>query len=256
MIDLHCHILPEVDDGAKTLEESRAMLERARAMGFKTIVATPHLEDPLADPYDLRVREAFARVLPIAQELGLWLLPGFEIRLRPDTAARLDKGERLTLANSRTALVDLACAPWPRHVDEALFAIQTAGFQPILAHPERYPDIQDRPELGRELAERGIALQVTIGSLAGAFGSQARKAAEALLRLGAVHVVATDAHSAGHRMAAVPKGLRRLQELIGPEQCQRALIDTPHALLTGEPLPPPVTSLDRGLLARIPLLRR
>lgn len=256
MIDLHCHVLPGVDDGAASLDVSRAMLEAARAVGFKTVVATPHLTDPLRQPYDAQVRAAFAQVLPIAQELGLWLLPGFEIRLTPEVAMRLARGERATLANSRTVLVDLACAPLPRFVDDALFALQTAGYQPILAHPERYPDVQDRPELAREWAARGVALQVTIGSLSGAFGSHARKAATRLLHLGAVHVVATDAHSAGHRMAAVPQGLRRLHDLIGAEQYRRVLIDTPHALLTGEALPPPVQAIDRGIRSRLPLFGR
>jgi protein-tyrosine phosphatase len=255
VIDLHCHILPNVDDGASSLDVSREMLLAARKMGFKTIVATPHLTGPLDHDYERHVNEAFSQVLPIARHLGLWLLPGYEIRLNPQLADRLIAGEPATMVNTRTVLVDLATMELPHFVDDALFALQTAGFQPIFAHPERYPDIQKNPELGVHLAQRGIALQVTIGSLAGAFGSRARKAAEMLLRLGAVHLVATDAHSAGHRLAAVPEGLRRLRNLLDAEQYQRVLIDAPHALISGEPLPQPVTAIDKGLRSRLQLFR-
>jgi protein-tyrosine phosphatase len=91
------------------------------------------------------------------------------------------------------------------------------------------------------LAERGIALQVTIGSFGGVFGKRAKRAAEQLIGLGAVHLAATDAHSAGHRLAAVPEGLRRLQELVGAENLQQLALHTPKALLNGGMLPSPIT---------------
>jgi len=255
LIDLHCHILPGVDDGAENIDMSRRMLQRAREFGFTTIVATPHLTALLDLGYEQRVRWAFDQVLPIAHELGITLVPGYEIRLTPDLGQRLRNGEQAALGTGRTVLVDLACVELPHFVDEALFAIQTAGYQPVLAHPERYPDFQRDPRLGLELAERGVALQVTIGSLAGAFGTRARKTAEALLRLGAVHLVATDAHSDGQRMAAVPEGLRRLRAMLGAEQYRRALLDNPQMLLAGM-LPDPIEAAEQSFWNRVPLLRR
>lgn len=246
MIDLHCHVLPSVDDGAASLEVSRDMLTASRAAGFRTVLATPHLVERLTLDYERLVRNAFDQVEPIADELGLRLIRGYEIRLTPDLPARLAHGEAVTLGAGRAVLVDFSFLEWPHFVDDTLFAVQVAGYQPVLAHPERYPDIQKDPTRGRQLADRGIAMQVTISSLVGVFGQRARRAAEELLALGAVHLVATDAHSAGHRMAAVPEGLRRLEQLVGPDQARRLLQDTPQALLTGAALPQPVTSLDRG----------
>lgn len=256
MIDLHCHVLPNVDDGADSLDVSRRMLLNARQHGFRTIVATPHLSGSLTPEYGRRVRDALTQVIPLAQELQMAVLSGYEIRLTPDLASRLRSGEMSTMVNSRTALVDLSGTGLPHFTETALFAIQAAGYQPILAHPERYPELQQDVDLGLQFAERGIAMQVTIGSLSGAFGKQAQRTAEALLQIGAVHLVASDAHSDGHRQKAVPEGLRRLLRLVGQDQFQQALVDTPQALLSGEPLPPPIKALRSGLFGRLSLSRR
>lgn len=255
MIDLHCHVLPGIDDGAASIDVSRRMLERARGMGVTTIVATPHLTAPLDERYGGRVAAAYESIAPIARDAGITLVQGYEIRLTPDLTPRLMDGERSTLGWSRAVLVDLACMEFPHFVDDALFAVQTAGFQPILAHPERYPDVQRDPGIAVAFAERGIALQVTIGSLAGIFGKPARRTAEALLRLGAVHLVATDSHSDGRRMQAVPEGLARLRKLLGAEQYRRALLDSPAALLRSDSLPEPLTPLTQGFWSKLPLLR-
>lgn len=251
MIDIHNHVLPAVDDGAESLQVSLEMLDAAAAVGIRTIVATPHL-DGKADPgYTDIVRRAFDQVVPHARERGIALERGFEIRLAPDIPARLRSGEQITLAGTRVALIDLPFTARPHFADDTLFAVQTSGFLPVLAHPERYPDVQQDPALASALVGRGIALQLNIASLAGTFGRRAQRTAEALLTLGAVHLVATDAHSAGHRMAAVPAGLRRLRDLVGEEGVRRLTIETPATLLNGDELPPPVQALSRGGLRRI-----
>jgi protein-tyrosine phosphatase len=254
VLDLHCHILPDVDDGAESLDVSVAMLDAARRIGIRTIVATPHLTERLDPGYAATVDAAFRRVEPLAAERGIALERGFEIRLSPDLPRRLRAGEPCTLAGSRVVLVDLPFVDdWPHFVDDTLFDLQASGFLPILAHPERYPHVQRRPEVGQELAGRGIALQVNLASLAGTFGRRARRAAEELLRLGAVHLVATDAHSAGHRMAAVPDGLAHLRKLSGDDGVRRLTVEAPATLLNGDALPQPVIAGDSapGGLSRL-----
>lgn len=241
MIDLHSHILPSVDDGAGSPQVSLDMLDAAGAMGIRTIVATPHLVGRLTPAYDAQVHGAFRLIESHARASGIVLLSGFEIRLSPDLPSRLAQGEPITLNGGKVVLVDLPPIDWPHHVDSTLFEIQTAGFLPILAHPERYTDIQKDPSMGLRLAERGIGLQVTIGSFSGIFGKRAKRAAEELVRLGAVHLAATDAHSAGHRMAAVPEGLRRLNKMVGEVNLQQLAVHTPNALLQDGVLPDPIT---------------
>jgi len=240
VIDIHTHILPDIDDGAASVDVSIDMLDAARAMGVTIIVATPHLTEPLTAEYDADVHRAFLEIESHARERAITLLRGFEIRLTPDLPARLRAGEPVTLGGSDTVLVDLPFIDWPHFADETLFNVQASGYQVILAHPERYPRIQEDPKAGLELVNRGIALQVNISSLAGIFGRTAQRAAEALLELGAVHLVASDAHSAGDRMAAVPEGLGTLRDLVGPEGLRRLALDTPRAILRGQPLPAPV----------------
>lgn len=241
MIDLHSHILPAIDDGAATLQVSKEMLAASAALGFRTVAATPHLVGPLAPDYAASIREAGDRVEAEADSLRVKLVMGFEIRLTPDVPSRLIDGEPITLGTSRAVLVDLPFVNRPHFVDETLFAIQTAGFQPILAHPERYPDVQDDPTVAVELSQRGVALQLTIGSFSGVFGKRAKRTAEQLLRAGAVHLVATDAHSAGHRMAAVKPGLARLHDLVGPADLYRLTTVGPELLLNHGRLPEPIT---------------
>lgn len=246
MIDLHSHILPGVDDGAKTLSESLEMVEAAAAMGFQLIVATPHLNDSHQPEYYEQVQNIFSEVKTLAIARNIRLISGFEVRLTPNLPLRLQAGEQLTLGDSRALLVDLPIIQWPYYTESILFELQTAGFLPVLAHPERYPEIQKNPELGLRLSQRGVALQVTIGSFSGAFGGSAKRAGEQLLALGAVHLAATDAHSTGHRMAAVPQGLRQLNELVGREGVQQLLTDGPATILGDGTSLPTVASSKRS----------
>jgi len=255
MIDLHSHVLPGIDDGAPSLDVSIAMLDAWAGMGFRTVAATPHLTGILQPDYATRVDEAFAAVEPRAGERGIALVRGYEVQLDPGTAAQMAAGAPITLAGSGLVLVDLPFTEWPMYADAALFAVQAAGYRVILAHPERYPGIQENPDKAGELVERGIALQVTTGSLGGAFGKAARRSAEDLLGRGLVHLVATDAHSAGHRMAAVPAGLARLRELVGDEGLRRLTAATPAAILAGHPLPAPVQAAPRPWHRRLAFWR-
>jgi len=246
LIDLHIHVLPGVDDGSPSVAVTRAMLLRAHALGFGTLVATPHLPRQLDGPYAAAVNEALTATRQIAAGIGVEVRLGFEAALTRDLPCRLARGEPVTLGGSSAVLVDLPFAVWPLHAETSLFALQTAGYRPVLAHPERYAEVQRDPQVAVRLAERGILLQVTIGSLAGMLGRAARRTAEELLRRGAVHVVATDGHSAGERYAGVSPGLARLTELMGTEGVRRLVVATPRALLDGTALPDPPAPVAAG----------
>ncbi|GIW04559.1 MAG: tyrosine protein phosphatase [Thermomicrobiales bacterium] len=237
MIDVHIHVLPGVDDGAASLDVAREMLIRAKELGFTTLVATPHLDGPLTPAYRASIEEAAAAIDPEAKELGLSLVRGFENLLTPDLPRRLECGEPVTLGGSRTILVELPFSGWPLHTEQALFAIQAAGFRPLLAHPERYATLHADLDRALALAERGVLLQVTIGSLAGLFGRHALRVAEELLLNDAVTVLATDAHFVGQRIDTVPRGLERARQLVGEARVRQLLNENPEALLRDQALP-------------------
>jgi len=238
MIDLHLHLLPAVDDGATDATVTLAMLERAKALGFETLVTTPHLPDRLTPDYAARIATALAETQHAAIPFKIVVAQGFEVALSPDTVHWLRLGDPITLGGGTSILIDLPFAGWPLHTETSLFALQTAGYRPVLAHPERYRAVQDDPARAIALANRGIVLQINLPSLTGTFGEPAKRTAETLLRAGAVRLAATDAHSAGHRFAAVPAGITRLRDLVGEDGVQRLLLETPHAILTGAPIPP------------------
>jgi protein-tyrosine phosphatase len=245
MIDLHSHLLHGIDDGAASFDVSLAMLDAYATAGFRTVAATPHLMERLDPDYAARIHAAFTRLEPHARERGIALVRGFEIRLSPETPSWFDQGHPIDIEGTGVVLVDLPFTEWPLYADSTLFAVQTAGHKVVLAHPERYPAIQDDPSRAEALVGRGVALQLTIGSFSGAFGKRARRTAETLLSRGIVQLLATDAHSAGHRMAAVPAGLKRLRELIGDTGLRQLLTEAPASLLNGDPLPPPIILPDR-----------
>lgn len=239
MIDLHVHLLPAVDDGASSSLETQTMLVRAQEFGFHTLVTTPHLHGRLDAQYAEQIQSAYDVTHQLAIAQGITVRQGFEVALTSDLPGRLEAGEPITLGGRNAVLVDLPFGEWPHHVDATLFAIQLAGFRPVLAHPERYATIQRDPDRASHLAERGVILQLTLSSLVGLFGRSAQRTAEKLLKRQTVHVVATDAHSAGHRMAAVPSGLARLQALVGKEGVTCLMASAPQALLDGSALPDP-----------------
>jgi protein-tyrosine phosphatase len=239
VIDLHLHLLPGIDDGAQSLDISQSMIERARAAGFDTLVATPHLDGPLTQEYRARVGAAWSRVAPLAAGLGLQVAQGYEIKLTPDLADRLAHGEPSTLAGGRAILVELPFVGWPNYTEQCLFDVQAAGFRPLLAHPERYVDAHRDVDRLIRLAERGVAQQVTFGSLAGLFGKRVQEVAEDLLRRDAATVLATDAHSAGQRLDLIEKGLARARALVGTARLKQLVCDNPRSLLQDEPLPAP-----------------
>src|SRR5215213_2454797 len=158
MIDIHSHILPGVDDGAETMEESLAMARRALADGVTGMVCSSHSAE-LFEMGPLPVFEERVTALRAALDaarLPLRLWAGMEIFLTPQTPHHLAEGRAWTLAGTQYVLVEIPYEPWPPFTEQALFELQVAGYTPIFAHPERYVAIQRDPNLMYRLAERGI----------------------------------------------------------------------------------------------------
>lgn len=253
MIDLHVHLLPDIDDGAHDLSESRAMLTRFAAMGFTRVVATPHLMEPLSAEYALRVDAALDATRGVAADFSIQVDLGYEVMLTPGVAARLAAGEASTLAGSRSILVELPFAGWPQHAESSLFALQMAGYVPVLAHPERYVDVQKDPELALAVAARGVVLQLTEASFAGAYGKGVQRSAQELLIEGLMRripmVLSSDAHSDGKRLTSVPDGLRWIQGHVadGADVIRWMTETVPAALLDGAEIPALAAMTDGAL---------
>jgi protein-tyrosine phosphatase len=234
MIDLHTHILPELDDGPPTVEAALAMARAAVATGTTAMATTSHVGYHFTvDPEDIaRARAALAERLA-AEGIALELLAGGEIA--PDRLPDLDDEALRALALGGGPYVLFECPFTPVAGMEAMPAdLQRRGFRVLLAHPERSPSFQRDLGLLRSLVEGGALAQITTGSLAGGFGELPRRAALAMLEQGLVHVLASDAHSPHHR----GPDLRETGDVLGPAEHEWMTTAVPAAIVAGTPLPP------------------
>ncbi len=238
MIDLHNHLLPGIDDGAKKVEETLEFLRLARRDGVRVIVATPHMKPGV---YDNR-REAILQRVAMVREAargdeaeGVELLPGAEVYFTADLAARARAGELMTVADrGRYLLLELPYQQIPMHVDDSIFQLRLLGITPLMAHPERVAYYLDDIERVAASVRLGALTQVTACSLTGKFGDKARQFALAMLERNLIHVLATDIHDVRHRPPILSEAVRTAAAIVGEAGARRMVEDTPQAILDGK----------------------
>ena len=238
MIDLHAHVLPAVDDGARDLDEALDMLRLAAADGVRTLCATPHAHGPELDVPRARAEEALARLRAAAAAAGI----AIEVRLaaeswyRPDLPALAREGRIATYSETgvRRALVEFPPTHVPPEAFETFFALRLEGVHPVVAHPERNPSFWARPELAERFREQGALLQVTAGSLTGLFREESRACAKELFRRGVVDLLASDCHRRDRRPPGLLEAAKTAARWAGKEAARRLVEDVPAAILAGE----------------------
>ena len=231
MIDIHAHILPQVDDGSPSIECSLEMARLAVESGVAAMIATPHCNLPdsgaplWADTLTRRAQE-LSRALE-EREIPLRLYAGMEIFGTPDTAEKLRGGRLCTLAGSRYPLIEFPFHSYGREATEILGSVLAMGLRPIVAHPERYRYTQDEPQLLNLWADMGCLLQVNRGSLLGRFGERAETLGHSMVGRGFAAFVASDAHTSVVRTP----WMRDVQELLRREYSPRVarLLTKEHA---------------------------
>lgn len=189
--DMHCHILPGVDDGAKTLDESRLMLKCAREAGFTRVIATPHL---YAEADEIPARAAYAALEPIAKRAGIQLIMGFEVNWRAIARPDTDSVARMCLGDSNMILLELPSQTMLPNWEYVMGGL-CRSFTPIIAHPERLPYFQRNFELVMEMRDVGCEFQIDAFALLGFPLSAETRTAKRFLERGVADYIATDAHS-------------------------------------------------------------
>jgi protein-tyrosine phosphatase len=236
MVDIHCHILPALDDGSDSLETSCAMAEMAIEDGVTHIIATPHANSGYDFVPEL-VRER-REELQALFEGRLMFATGCDFHLSFENLVEIrHDSERFTLNQKNYLLVEFADYSIPRSLDQALHELQLAGLHPIITHPERNPLIRSQPERLYNWLRQGCYVQVTAQSLAGRFGQAAREAAEVWLDRGAVHFLASDAHNLTSRPLRLKETFDLVAQTRGEEVARALLVDNPLAAFEGRPLP-------------------
>jgi protein-tyrosine phosphatase len=251
LIDLHCHILPGRDDGARTLDMAVAMARNAEADGVGTIVATPHvfrdgrtLEDPGAIGRDC---DALNRSLEAAG-IRVEILPGAEVHVSHDLISEI-RAHRNSLVLNKSPYL---CVEFPEDVvfpgtRDLFFDLLNDGITPIIAHPERNSAFRRNPGLLRDLVQMGSLSQANAGSLSGRFGSRALEAVGDFLKSNLVHFLASDAHDEMNAESWLSSAAHRAEPFVGRERAMALVRDNPLVVISGKPFPDwPAPLLSRG----------
>jgi len=243
VIDLHSHLLPGLDDGPDTMDQSVAMARVAWQCGTLAMVCTPHMmrRNPTA-PAAVHAGVAALREELRAADIPLELHAGGEIALDHLPRMSDDDLAMACLGQGRWLLVEMPFRGWPLGLADALRDLEIRGFRTILAHPERAEAIQRTPDRLRDIIGRGALVQVTADSFVGEHGPAAQRTALALLRAGAAHFIASDAHSAGPwRPPGIEEGLEAAARALRlePEALRWMVEEGPAVVVEGRPVKPP-----------------
>ncbi len=237
MIDIHCHLLPNIDDGPKSWEESLDMIRIGYGDGIRGAVTTPHWIQgtnwqPSPDTVRGMVDEFNDRIKKEGIEFTVY--PGMEIGIIPDLPRIVSNGDVLTLAGSDFILIEIPFYNLPLGIEEVIFGLEAMGKTPVLAHPERNREFQIAPRRIKELVGMGALVQVTASSLSGGFGDAARDCAIEFAKMGVLHFVSSDAHSRKHRTPVVSKGLAVIEKKIGKDAVSD-LVSNTYQIINGSP---------------------
>jgi len=237
-IDLHCHILPGVDDGARELEDSLELVSGLVELGFTRLIATPHLRPGV---FDLPVAELRARYA----EFSAWLAdacPKAEVALAAEhyyddvNHLRLLRSEGLPYPGGRAALIELGSGEFPAHLEPRLAELTRARLVPVLAHPERCRALARSHEPLARLLDLGVLALLDLGALVGRYGERAEANAHRLLEEGCYFAACSDAHRPSD-LDMLRRAIERLGQLVGDDQ-QRELLWSGPLRLLAEPTPP------------------
>jgi protein-tyrosine phosphatase len=251
MIDLHCHMLPGIDDGAPDRSVALAMARCAVADGITVTACTPHIYPGLYDNDKAgiaRAIEAFQQVL--AEEgIELRLVIGADTHLAPDLLSAVRDGRVPTLNNSRYLLLEPPHHSMPPRFEESVFSLRASGVIPVITHPERLSWIEDNYPIFQRLVQGGSWMQVTSGSLTGRFGNRPRYWAERMLDEGLVHILATDSHHIDRRPPLLAEGRDAAAKRVGDEEAGHLVRTRPQGIvddISGDQLPPLPERLPNG----------
>ncbi len=237
MIDIHCHILPEMDDGPVELDVTMKMLRIAEDDGISHIIATPHYQcQDVPTMQDIDDRVSLVRERMEKSGMRIRLLRGADVRLTYELLDCISRHALPTLNGSRYFLIELPDL-LPPHFDELIFDARLKGYVPIVTHPERNYTLLASPRRSELLRESGVLLQITAMSITGEFGKQIKKYALQLLKMGCVDFVASDAHSTNRRVPVLSRAYREVLELLDKDVARKIFMENPAAVIENREIP-------------------
>lgn len=234
MIDIHSHILPGVDDGAQTENDSIDMAKMAVKQGIHTLIATPHRNGQYQNEKQSIIKYVeLLNTFLESKNISLTILPGQEIRIYGELLEDLQQGTIQSLNNTKYIFIEFPSSHVPRYAEQMLFDIQVAGYIPIIVHPERNRELSEQPNKLYEFVRKGALTQVTAASVIGKFGKNIQKFTEQIIEANLTHFIASDAHNTTSRGFCMKEAYQHIGKFYGPDMTSM-FIENSEYLIAGE----------------------
>ena len=234
MIDFHSHILPNVDDGAKSKEETFELLAEAKKYGFKKIVATPHYIEKYFEKDKNEIKAIAKNIIEEIQCKEIEIILGNELYFSKNIVHLLKENKASTIGNSNYVLLEYPMNEKPLDIYEYIYMLQENGYIPILAHPERYQFVQKDPSILYDFVDMGVLLQANYGSIMGIYGKMAKLFMEKMLQSNLVAFLGSDVHRKNTIYPMIPKALNRIEKIVGKEKLEELVFNNPERVLNNE----------------------
>ena len=236
MIDIHSHIIPNVDDGARSVEETFNILKEAQEAGFTDVILTSHF---LLNYYETNAQELIfwkEKLQEVLKKQGtkINLHSGMEIYITNQMEELLENKKILTLANSRYMLIELPLATNVKYFDYVVYYLEAKGIKPIIAHPERYKCVQKDPDIVEEYIEKGCLIQCNYGSIVNLYGREAEKTIKTLLKKNQVHFLGSDVHRENGTYLIILDAIKKIRKIIGENKINELTTINPKKILQNE----------------------
>ncbi len=232
MIDFHSHILPGIDDGSRSIEQTIRMLKEAKEAGFTKIISTSHYIEGYYESDEAERTELLNEVQKNISGIELYL--GNEIYITNNMINLIQNKKASTINNSKYVLFEFPLSAKSMNDKEVVYRLIENGFVPIIAHPERYSYVQDNPEYIEELAEMGALFQANYGSIIGMYGKKAEKTLKKLLKNDLIRFFGTDSHRIDQVYTKMPKILKKLHKFLSDEEIEEFTVINPQKVLNNE----------------------
>lgn len=233
MIDFHSHILPGIDDGSRNLEQSIAMVNEAKKVGFTKIISTSHYMENYYECNEKNRKELLEQVQKNVN--GIELCLGNEIYITNNIVELLQNGQASSINGTKYVLFEFPLITTrPMNDKEVIYRLVENGYIPIIAHPERYPFIQENPDYLFELEEMGALFQANYGSIIGMYGLKAKKTLKILLKNNLISFFGSDAHRPEQVYNKMPKIIKKLKKIISNEEFEEFTEINPERVLKNE----------------------
>lgn len=236
MIDIHSHLVYNVDDGSKSIEDTIHMLKEAKKAGFTDVICTPHYMEDYYEVSCDEVASKISKMRDLADGINIKIHQGNEIYANENIINYINSKQATSLNNSRYVLIEFPMQNEPINMDQVIYLLLQAGKVPIVAHPERYSYVRENPNMLLEYIEQGVLFQTNYGSIIGMYGNEIKETAKRLLTHNMIHFLGSDNHRVNTVYKHVPEALKTLEKWIGEDKVQELTTDNPECILNNEQL--------------------